>query len=269
MWICRERMARCPSTAMRPRGGEPPCVTAGAPNESATAAVTAGRVHHEGTTPVRNESEVIVIIPQQSTRAPRFRHRSFMFGSAYAAAMTVLAVLLAAGSGSRFRAAEHKLLALLDGRPVHRHALDHVLDAGFTTTIVVTGAVPLDLDPSDQRVVEVRNDRWVEGQATSLQCGLSAAGDRGATAVVVGLADQRRIADAPPDARLVVATYDGVLGPNPVRIDRSLWPLLPETGDEGARGLLRSHRSAVQEVSCPGSADDIDTLEDLQRWKSS
>ena len=186
-------------------------------------------------------------------------------------------VLLAAGGGSRFRSAEHKLLAELGGRPVHRHALEHVLQAGFDVTIVVTGAVPLDLDPTDQRILEVHNEQWAQGQATSVQRALAAATELDASAVVIGLADQpfvpaeawRAVAEAPASALLVVATYNGTIGPNPVRIDRSLWPLIPNTGDEGARGLLRSNRSAVHEVSCPGSADDIDTLEDLQRWKSS
>ena len=195
--------------------------------------------------------------------------------------MSVVPVLLAAGGGSRFAGAEHKLRALLDGRPVHRHAIDHLLDAGFDTTIVVTGAVALDLefdlDSGDRRIIEIHNEQWAKGQASSVQRGLVAAAELGASAVIIGLADQpfvpgaawRAVADAPASALLVIATYDGVVGPNPVRIDRSLWPLLPDSGDEGARGLLRSHRSSVQEVSCPGSAADIDTLEDLQRWKSS
>lgn len=186
-------------------------------------------------------------------------------------------MLLAAGGGSRFRSDEHKLLAELNGRPIHRHALEHVLQAGFDVTIVVSGAVRLDLDVTDQRVLEIHNDRWAEGQATSVHCALAAAAELDASAVVIGLADQpfvpaeawRAVAEAPHSALLVIATYNGVIGPNPVRIDRSLWSLIPESGDEGARGLLRSHRSAVHEVSCPGSADDIDTLEDLQRWKSS
>ena len=41
------------------------------------------------------------------------------------------------------------------------------------------------------------------------------------------------MADAPTECRLVVATYDGEWGPNPVRIARSLWPELPTDGDEG------------------------------------
>lgn len=209
--------------------------------------------------------------------------------------MDVVAVLLAAGGGRRFRAGldpttdhapGHKLLADLQGRPVYRHALDHVLGAGFPVTLVVTGAVPVPLTGDDRHrgARPVHNPAWSDGQATSLAVAVEAARSMEADAIVVGLADQpfvpssawQSVADAPLDAPLVVAVYadDGAegahrLGPNPVRIHRSLWDDLPTEGDEGARGLIRRHRSTVHEVSCPGSPADIDTLEDLERWTSS
>jgi CTP:molybdopterin cytidylyltransferase MocA len=168
-------------------------------------------------------------------------------------------------------------------RPVYRHALQHLLDAGIGPTLVVTGAVPLDLpDPVNETTVntitEVRNPRWAAGQASSLQAAIAAATGIGADAVVVGLADQpfvpasawRAVASAPhdPDHPIVVATYDGVRGPNPVRLDRAVWSLLPTEGDEGARSLLRTLPHWIREVQCVGSVADIDTVEDLDRWTS-
>jgi molybdenum cofactor cytidylyltransferase len=193
-----------------------------------------------------------------------------------------VAVLLAAGGGTRFRGGSHKLLADLGGRPLWRHAFDAVCAAGFDHVVVVTGAVPLPLAPTPATiggttVHEVHHDLWSEGQATSLAAGIERATSLGAEAVVVGLADQpmittdawRAVASAPDDCRIVVAEYDGVPGPNPVRLAREVWPLLPRSGDEGARSLLRSHPEWVCRVACLGSADDVDTTEDLHRWRSS
>ncbi len=185
--------------------------------------------------------------------------------------MEVAAALLAAGGGTRFDGATHKLLTELDGHPLWRWSLGHVLAAGFEHVVLVTGAV--DLDPPDG-VTVVRNPKWAAGQAGSLQAAVRYAADTGAEALIVGLADQpgvpaaawRAVADAPPSP-IVIATYDGVPGPNPVRLHHSMWPLLPAAGDQGARGLIGAHPEWVTSVACLGSAHDIDTLEDLERWR--
>ena len=190
----------------------------------------------------------------------------------YAWPVTTTAVLLAAGGGTRFLGSTHKLLAMLDGRPLFRSTLDHVIAAGFDDVIVVSGAVELDID--DPNVTIVHNPSWRDGQAGSLQCALAAAEGRGSDFVVVGLADQpfipasawRAVADAASTAAIVVATYNGVRGPNPVRLHRSIWSQLPIEGDEGARALMRLHPEWVDEVACEGSSTDIDTMEDLGQW---
>jgi CTP:molybdopterin cytidylyltransferase MocA len=184
-----------------------------------------------------------------------------------------VAALLAAGGGTRFGGPVHKLVAELDGRPVWMWALDNVLAAGFDHVVVVTGAAELALPAS---VIERHNRHWARGQAGSVQIAVAAAGELGAQTVTIGLADQpfvgagawRAVDDAPPEYRLVVAVYDGVLGPNPVRLRADVWPLLPTDGDAGARDLLRDHPDWVHRVDCVGSGADIDTQEDLARWRS-
>lgn len=184
---------------------------------------------------------------------------------------TVVAVVLAAGAGSRFRGPTHKLDATVGGRAVVARAVETALAAGIGPVVVVTaGQLRTDLHPS---VVHVINDRWAEGQITSLRTGIEAADALGADAVVVGLGDQPFVtadawrAVAATDAPIAVATYDGRRG-HPVRLRRDVWPLLPETGDEGARSLMRLRPDLVAAVPCDGSPIDIDTVEDLRRWQN-
>jgi CTP:molybdopterin cytidylyltransferase MocA len=185
--------------------------------------------------------------------------------------MSIAVVLLAAGQGSRFTAGGHKLLAPLRGRAVYAWALDHAIAAGLGDVLVVSGPAVLELPAG---AVAVPNPEWRRGQMTSLRAGLAAAAARGAASAVVGLADQPFIepsawrAVAAADAPIAVATYGGRRG-NPVRLDRTVWDLLAESGDEGARSLMRLRPDLVSEVPCEGSPADIDTVEDLERWSSS
>ena len=185
---------------------------------------------------------------------------------------TTAAIVLAAGAGARFGGPVHKLAAPWAGHPVLHHVLAAVCAAGFAHVLVVTGARRLsELDPqAPPAATEVHHAGWAQGQATSLQAGLSEAGRRGATAVVVGLGDQPGVATtawrsvASADAALAVATYGGRRG-HPVRLAAGIWPLLPREGDQGARVLMRARPDLVAEVPCDGDPGDVDTVEDLQR----
>jgi molybdenum cofactor cytidylyltransferase len=185
--------------------------------------------------------------------------------------MTVAAIVLAAGGGSRFAASGgtgNKLLAPYMGRPVVQWAIEHAATAGLDACYVVVGEEDMPLPAGVGVVRIVRNDRWREGVATSLQAGLRSAKRDGYGTIVVGLGDQplvpaeawRRVART--HAPIAVASYNGVRG-NPVRLSSHVWPLLPRTGDEGARKVMRRRPDVVVEVDCPGSPADIDTVEDL------
>jgi CTP:molybdopterin cytidylyltransferase MocA len=190
--------------------------------------------------------------------------------------MTTAAIVLAAGGGSRFRESGgdvHKLLAPYLGRTVVEWAIDAAASAQLDATYVVRGATDLPVPPLvADRVRFVRNDRWREGIATSLQAGVTQARRDGHATVLVGLGDQplvladawRLVARALP-APVAVATYQGQRG-NPVRLTSMVWPLLPRVGDEGARVVMRRRPDLVVEVPCPGRAADIDPVDDLREW---
>lgn len=187
-----------------------------------------------------------------------------------------VAVVLAAGAGTRFGdATVHKLAAALDGTALALRAVEAARRARIGIVVVVTGATTPPLPPDDDphhRLIVVDNPRWAEGQASSLWAGLRTAEELGAHAVVVGLADQpfvtadawRAVAQA--TAPIAVATYDGRRG-HPVRLHRTIWPMLPDHGDLGARELIRMRPDLVEQVACEGSPVDIDTVEDLERWQ--
>ena len=186
-------------------------------------------------------------------------------------ASDTIAVVLAAGAGTRFVGATHKLDAELAGRPLLRHAVDAAVESGIGPVVVVTaGHVTTSLPPL---VTTVVNESWQDGQMSSLRTGIIASAVRGARSVVVGLGDQPFVqpeawrAVAAATAPIAVATYDGRRG-HPVRLHETVWDLLPDGGDEGARSLMRLRPDLVIEVPCQGSATDVDTLEDLRRWQN-
>ena len=56
---------------------------------------------------------------------------------------TTLAVILAAGAGSRFNGPEHKLKSKLNKKPLLWWAATHALAAGFVEVLVIEGSIPV------------------------------------------------------------------------------------------------------------------------------
>ena len=185
-----------------------------------------------------------------------------------------MAVILAAGRGSRFDSPTHKLLAEIDGRTVVERAVDAATTAAIGPVVVIAGAVALPPTIAATDGVRVIHEpRWSRGQAMSLQRAVAEADSIGATAVVVGLGDQPGIepsawqAVAASSSPIAIAAYDGHPR-NPVRLHRTVWALLPHEGDEGARIVARSRPELVEQIPCDGSPADIDTTKDLAQWLS-
>ena len=196
---------------------------------------------------------------------------------------TVAGVLLAAGEGSRF--GQPKALVELNGQTLAERGVGLLRAGGADPILVVTGAVPLELD----RTLTVDNPQWRTGMGSSLRAALQALSEAGRGpeigpemgtdigAVVVALADQplvgaeavaRLIAAYRGGASVAVAAYDGQPR-NPVLLAREHWPevIATATGDQGARTFLRTRAELVTLVECAdtGRPDDIDTPADLAR----
>jgi CTP:molybdopterin cytidylyltransferase MocA len=200
---------------------------------------------------------------------------------------TVAGVLLAAGEGSRF--GQPKALVELNGQTLAERGVGLLRAGGADPILVVTGAVPLELDGT----LTVDNPQWRTGMGSSLRAALQVLTEAGRGpdigreigpeigtaigAVVVALADQplvgaeavaRLIAAYRGGASVAVAAYDGQPR-NPVLLAREHWPevIATATGDQGARTFLRTRPELVTLVECgdTGRPDDIDTPADLAR----
>jgi len=189
----------------------------------------------------------------------------------------IAAVVLAAGSGSRFGGA--KQLAELDGMPLLEHALRAVeAVAAIERIVVVLGAraeeVRAGVDAGSAEVVVC--DDWEEGQAASLRCGIDAID--GADAALLTLGDMPRITPQviARFAELAVehgsetrarAVYDGVPG-HPVVLGSAYFAALSGlSGDVGARELLKKIGTYPIECGHLCSAADVDTPEALENLR--
>ncbi len=160
--------------------------------------------------------------------------------------MSVSAVILAAGTSSRYGIEPPKQVAFL---PAVLAALEaSVLD----TIVVVSGAHPLPIE-------SVHAPDWELGPGASLRAGLAALPDD-AEAAVVALADgpeldPRAVDRVIDDWRanggdVVAATYGGVRL-HPVLLARAAWANVP---DEGARSLP-ARLVPCDDLTPPGDVD--------------
>ena len=192
--------------------------------------------------------------------------------------MTVIGLLLAAGSGSRMGLAKALVRDETGTSWVVRQS--RVLrDGGCSQVTVVLGAeYPAAAAAlGDEPVAVLRNDSWAEGMGSSLRLALTGAvasrsdpGDAGAALVALvdtpGMTSEvvRRIIRLAGPAALARATYHGVPG-HPVLIGRQHWAAVAASveGDQGARAYLIEHEATLVECADLASGDDVDEPDQL------
>lgn len=195
-------------------------------------------------------------------------------------ARSVGAVLLAAGSGSRFGAA--KQILRVEGLPMVRRTAMAAIDAELAPVIVVIGAHGDVVKPclAGLPIHITENLDWASGMGGSLALGVRTALTQAPLlpALLVLLADQPGIGAADiramveayalaPD-RIQAARYEGHLGP-PCLFPRAYFDgLVSTTGPQGARGLLERQAAVVDTHELASAAFDIDTPADLAAWQA-
>jgi molybdenum cofactor cytidylyltransferase len=193
------------------------------------------------------------------------------------AATTVVGVLLAAGSASRF-GSDKLLVKLSDGRELAEAALASLAAAVDQVIAVVRpgDAALISLFRASGALVSICANAG-DGMGASLACGVRELRHRfpQAQGVVIALADmpwvsvssvERVVAALRCGSPLAAPTYRGSRG-HPVAVgSRHFEALEALGGDEGARALLAAHGAELEliEVDDPGVLRDVDTPADLR-----
>jgi len=174
-----------------------------------------------------------------------------------------------------------KLLLEWNGKSLVRRAAELALASGADSVTLVTG--PRDAEMRQELeglpVRLVNNPDFAEGMSTSLRVGISALGSN-VDGVLIMLADQPLVTIGVvqkllrslriSDASIIQPRYAGEPG-NPVGFQRELFAdLIAQSGDQGARQIVRQHRDEVQYVDFAESVHqrDIDTPEDYAMLQS-
>ncbi len=183
----------------------------------------------------------------------------------------VAAIVMAAGESKRFDG--NKLLYEWNGKPILQHVLDAVRSSSVDQRLLVLGFEQKQiLAAVDHDGFEiVYNERWSEGQSSSVQVGLEAIKGE-VEAVIYPLGDMPRVnpelierlidRHAATLAPIVAPKVEGQWG-NPVLFDRATFTAFSDlAGDRGAKALFS--RFNVEPVQADQSASwDVDQAEDL------
>lgn len=189
-------------------------------------------------------------------------------------------IVLAAGQGSRFVGAAHKLTQDLGAGTVLGQTIGHAIASRLP--VVVVTAQPLAAEA----------ERWVArrdvvvlpeagcagarplGMGYSIAAGVAARPHAGGWLVLPGdmpmvqPASLKRVAELLSQYVVVYAQHRGRRG-HPVAFAAELFSeLVLLTGDEGARRLLARYPSHGLELDDPGVLLDVDTTEDLSRVRT-
>jgi molybdenum cofactor cytidylyltransferase len=194
------------------------------------------------------------------------------------AAGRLSAVVLAAGLSSRMRG-KNKLLLGFRGTPVVRRCVTAALGHGFAEVVVVTGhEAPAVLEALRGLPVRIaHNDRYAEGQMTSVRRGLAALSGPSAdvAGVMVCLSDQPSLTTddvdtiataflARPDCAVLVPTFAGARG-NPIVLARkSIDDILLRGGNFGCKQFVSKNADIVETFVMPNDhvLVDLDSPED-------
>lgn len=187
--------------------------------------------------------------------------------------MTVVALVLAAGQGSRF-GADKRSASLPDGRSLLAHSVERALAVFDEVRVVLRDGERAEAFglPAGCRVIH--SPQAALGMGHSLAAGAASLVDSQAQALAILLGDMpwiapetlRALSDAASASSILFPIFDGQRG-HPVLFGREFWPALTQlTGDEGARAVVQANRGrcVTLDVNDAGVLRDVDTPDALR-----
>lgn len=199
-------------------------------------------------------------------------------------------IVLAAGLGSRFQDAGHKLSQPLGNTTVLGATLAQAMGSHLPLVVVTTEALVEEaaqhvarqdivvLESASARPIEDRGDLRAMnarlGMGASIAAGVSACSNASGWLVLPGdmpllrSSTLQRVADALRDHPVSYAQHHGRRG-HPVGFSGELYSeLITLQGDEGARRLLSRYPAQAVEVDDSGVLVDVDTVADLAQVRA-
>ena len=185
-----------------------------------------------------------------------------------------IAAIVLAGGLSRRAGSMNKLLLPLANAALIVHAVEAALGSLAAPVIVVTGHDALRLREAlgTRDLIYTHNAGYLEGQASSIRCGLNAL-PQDIDGALICLGDMPQILSQHLDALVDSFKPNAISVPlcagrrgNPVLFPASLFPELNKlTGDTGGRELIATGSTPVieVEVDSPAIFYDVDHPDDL------
>jgi molybdenum cofactor cytidylyltransferase len=201
----------------------------------------------------------------------------YLWRIAFILMLSIAAIILAAGSGSRMGLT--KQLLKIDGESLIRRTAQAAIDARLDPIIVVTGSDAENVgdDLAGLSVTIAQNRNWKNGIGTSIRHGISTllATNTQIDAATILLCDQARLTSEV--LRNLIATfsashkpiaaceYENTVGP-PCCFNRETFAELSQIADtDGAKKVLLKDPSRLTKIPWPAGADDVDTPADWRR----
>lgn len=186
-------------------------------------------------------------------------------------------ILLAAGNSSRLGRPKQSLL--FEGKTMLQHSIEAAATADATFAVVVLGAKAelLQTDIQTDKVHTIKNNRWREGMASSIVCGVRKLLEIDDTikGLILMVCDQPYVTTflinelitvhRNTGKPIVTCSYGETFGP-PTLFYKSIFSeLMGLTGDVGARSIIEKYPGEVEVIPFPEGITDIDTEADYQK----